>query len=96
MTCPLRTLAWQTRRLLELETGRDRHTVYVRPVLVVEIAFNEVQVSRRYPGGAALRFARVKRYRNDKTAAEADTIEAVRALRRPVAPLGAAARSEGN
>ena len=90
------TLAWQTRRLLELETGRDRHTVYVRPVLVVEIAFNEVQVSRRYPGGAALRFARVKRYRNDKTAAEADTIEAVRALRRPVAPLGAAARSVGN
>ena len=90
------TLAWQTRRLLELETGRDRHTVYVRPVLVVEIAFNEVQLSRRYPGGAALRFARVKRYRNDKTAAEADTIEAVRALRRPVAPLGAAARSVGN
>ena len=74
------TLTWQTRRLLELETGRDRYTVYVRPLLVVEVAFNEVQASRRYPGGVALRFARVKRYRDDKPAAETDTIETVRAL----------------
>ena len=74
------TLAWQTSRLLELETGRDRYTVYVRPLLVVEVAFNEVQASRRYPGGAALRFARVKRYRSDKQPGEADTIETVQAL----------------
>lgn len=74
------TLTWQTRRLLEIETGRDRHTVYVRPLLVVEIAFNEVQVSPRYPGGLALRFARVRRYRDDKAPGEADTIDAVRAL----------------
>ena len=74
------TLSWQTRRLLELETGRDRYTVYVRPRLVVEVAFNEVQASRRYPGGVALRFARVRRYRDDKTPGEADTIASVRAL----------------
>ena len=74
------TLSWQTRRLLELETGRDRYTVYVRPLLVVEVAFNEVQASRRYPGGVALRFARVKRYRDDKAPGDADTIESVRAL----------------
>ena len=74
------TLSWQTRRLLELETGRDPYTVYVRPRLVVEVAFNEVQASRRYPGGVALRFARVRRYRDDKTPGEADTIESVRAL----------------
>ena len=77
------TLIWQTRRLLELETGRDRYTVYVRPRLVVEVAFNEVQASRRYPGGVALRFARVKRYRDDKAPGDADTIESVRALLRP-------------
>jgi len=71
-------LAWQTQRLLELEVGRDAHTVYVRPELVVEVAFNDVQASPRYPGGLALRFARVKRYRTDKTAAEADTFAAVR------------------
>ncbi len=75
-------LAWQTRRFLELETGRDQYTVFVRPELVVEIAFNEVQASPQYPGGVALRFARVKRYRDDKTAAEADTIETVRAIHR--------------
>ena len=75
-------LEWQTRRFLELEIGRDRHTVFVRPELVVEIAFNEVQASPQYPGGVALRFARVKRYREDKTAAEADTIETVRELHR--------------
>ena len=75
-------LEWQTRRFLELEIGRDRHTVFVRPELVVEIAFNDVQASPQYPGGVALRFARVKRYREDKTAAEADTIETVRAIHR--------------
>ncbi|MCO5971459.1 ATP-dependent DNA ligase [Actinoallomurus soli] len=73
-------LAWQTERLLALETHRDDHTVYVRPELVVEIAFDGVQRSPRYPGGLALRFARVLRYRPDKTAAEADTFESVRAV----------------
>ena len=73
-------LAWQTQRLLELEAGRDGHTVYVRPELVVEIAFDGLQSSPRYPGGLALRFARVKGYRTDKRAEEADTIETVRAI----------------
>jgi ATP-dependent DNA ligase I len=73
-------LAWQTRRLLELESARDRWTVYVRPELVAEIAFDGVQRSPRYPGGVALRFARVLRYREDKRADEADTLEMVRAL----------------
>ncbi len=73
-------LTWQTARLLELEDHRDDWTVYVRPELVVEIAFDGVQRSPRYPGGVALRFARVIRYREDKPAAEADTIDAVRAL----------------
>jgi ATP-dependent DNA ligase I len=73
-------LTWQTSRLLALEERRDSYTVYVRPVLVVEIAFDGVQRSPRYPGGLALRFARVLRYREDKTAAEADTIDTVRAL----------------
>ena len=73
-------LAWQTERLLTMEIGRDAYTVFVRPELVVEIAFNEIQSSPVYPGGLALRFARVKRYRTDKTAAEADTIETVRRL----------------
>lgn len=73
-------LEWQTKRLLELEIDRDRYTVYVEPALVVEIAFNDIQESPRYPGGLALRFARVKRYRTDKTVGEADTIEAVRAI----------------
>jgi ATP-dependent DNA ligase I len=73
-------LTWQTSRLLELETHRDSYTVYVRPELVVEIAFDGVQRSPRYPGGIALRFARVLRYRDDKPAAEADTIDTVRAL----------------
>ena len=70
-------LAWQTQMFLELEIGRDDHTVYVRPELVVEIAFDGVQASPQYHGGVALRFARVKRYRRDKTAAAADTIDAV-------------------
>lgn len=73
-------LRWQTERLLALEQRRDSWTVYVRPELIVEITFNEIQESPRYPGGMALRFARVKRYRPEKSAAEADTIQTVRAL----------------
>ena len=73
-------LEWQTRELQARETHREGHVVYVRPELVVEIAFNEVQRSTQYPGGVALRFARVKGYRPDKRAEEADTIDAVRAL----------------
>jgi DNA ligase 1 len=76
-------LAWQTEQFQRLETHRDGYTVYVRPELVVEIAFDGVQTSPRYPGGVALRFARVKGYRPDKSEEEADTIEAVRALRPP-------------
>jgi DNA ligase-1 len=73
-------LAWQTERLLELATTRDEHVVHVRPELVVEVAFDGLQASRRYPGGLALRFARVKGYRTDKRADEADTIDTVQAL----------------
>jgi DNA ligase-1 len=73
-------LAWQTERLLALETSREGHVVRVRPELVAEIAFNEIQASPTYPGGFALRFARVKRYREDKSAAQADTVETVRAI----------------
>jgi DNA ligase-1 len=73
-------LAWQTERLLELEERRDTHTVYVRPELVVEIAFDGVQRSSRYPGGLALRFARVKGYRPDKRTDETDTIDTIRAI----------------
>ena len=73
-------LTWQTERLRALEISRDAYTVYVRPELVVEIAFNEIQQSPIYPGGLALRFARVKRYRTDKQAADADTIATVRSL----------------
>jgi DNA ligase-1 len=73
-------LIWQTQRLQELALGSDGYTVYVRPELVVEVAFNDLQASPQYPGGLALRFARVKRYRPDKTAAEADTMDTVRAL----------------
>ena len=73
-------LEWQTKELLAREVRRDGHVVYVRPELVVEIAFNDVQTSPQYPGGVALRFARVKGYRPDKSAAEADTIDAVRAF----------------
>jgi DNA ligase-1 len=68
-------LAWQTAKLLELETARDNYTVYARPELVVEVAFNDVQASPQYPGGLALRFARIKRYRTDKSASDADTID---------------------
>jgi len=76
-------LTWQTARFLELEHHRDDWTVYVRPEQVVEIAFDGVQRSPRYPGGVALRFARVLRYRDDKPAAEADTIDTVIALSPP-------------
>jgi DNA ligase 1 len=73
-------LAWQTAELGKLAIASDRHTVYVEPKLVVEIAFNDIQASPHYPGGLALRFARVKRYRPDKKAEDADTIDSVRAL----------------
>jgi DNA ligase 1 len=73
-------LAWQTEQFLQRETHRDSYTVYVRPELVVEIAFDGVQTSPRYPGGVALRFARVLRYRPDKEVSEADDIDAVLAI----------------
>lgn len=73
-------LAWQTAEFLKLEIGRDAYTVYVKPQVVAEIAFSDIQVSPRYPSGMALRFARVKRYRSDKTAADADTVETVRRI----------------
>src|SRR5687767_2514287 len=71
-------LQWQTEELLARETGRRGIAVLVRPELVVEIALDGVQSSTRYPGGVALRFARVKRYRPDKSAEEADTIDDLR------------------
>ncbi len=74
-------LAWQTRRLLELEIARDEWAVSVRPELVVEVAVGGVQASPQYPGGISLRFARVKRHRPDKRPEEADTLDAVAALR---------------
>ena len=73
-------LAWQTKELLARETERRGIAVLVRPELVVEVALDGVQSSSRYPGGVALRFARVKRYRPDKSAEEADTIDDLRAL----------------
>ena len=73
-------LRWQTEQLLAIETSRDSYTVYVAPKLVAEIAYSDIQISPRYISGYALRFARVKRYRDDKTAAEADTFEAVKQL----------------
>jgi DNA ligase-1 len=73
-------LEWQTREFPRYESHRDAWTVYLRPAIVVEIAFNEVQESSQYPGGLALRFARVKGYRPDKRPEEADTIDAVRAI----------------
>jgi DNA ligase-1 len=73
-------LAWQTARLQELEVARDGHTVYVRPELVVEVAFNDLQASPQYPGGLALRFARIKGYRPDKLADDADTIDTLREI----------------
>jgi DNA ligase-1 len=73
-------LDWQTAKLQELATEQQGITVYVRPELVVEVALDGVQASSRYEGGVALRFARIKGYRPDKKASEADTIETVRAL----------------
>ena len=72
-------LRWQTQRLQELESRRERWAVYVRPELVVEIAFDGVQRSSRYPGGVTLRFARVVRYREDKRPEDADSIQSVQA-----------------
>jgi ATP-dependent DNA ligase I len=77
-------LEWQTKELLERETSRQGIAVFVKPELVVEIALDGVQTSTRYPGGVALRFARVKRYREDKRPDEADTIEDLQALRGPL------------
>jgi len=73
-------LQWQTERFRELQVEDNGWVVTVRPEQVVEIAFDGLQRSTRYPGGLALRFARVLRYRDDKSAAEADTIETVRTL----------------
>ncbi|MPZ54764.1 MAG: ATP-dependent DNA ligase, partial [Acidimicrobiia bacterium] len=75
-------LAWQTSTFLEIEDHRDRHIVYLRPEIVYEIAFDSVQRSTRYPGGMALRFARVKRYRDDKKPEDADNVETVRSYLR--------------
>jgi DNA ligase-1 len=71
-------LAWQTERFQELKTHEDDWTVHLRPEQVVEIAFDGLQRSSRYPGGFALRFARVVRYRDDKGPGDADSIQAVR------------------
>ena len=73
-------LAWQTKRFLELEIGRDAYTVFLKPEVVAEIAFNDIQASSQYPGGLALRFARVKRYRSDKAAVEADTFATIQSI----------------
>jgi len=73
-------LEWQTQALTALQASTDGWVVHVRPELVVEIAFSDVQESPRYPAGLALRFARVKRYRSEKPASEADTLQAVRAI----------------
>jgi DNA ligase-1 len=80
-------LAWQTRKLLALEIARDAYTVHVRPELVVEIAFNDLQESPQYPGRLALRFARVKRYREDKAADQADTFQTVQRIYRQATGL---------
>jgi DNA ligase-1 len=74
------TLEWQTQEFLKREISRDEWTVHLRPELVVEIAFNDLQESSQYPGGLALRFARVKGYRPDKRPEEADTIDTVRRI----------------
>ncbi|TDU84430.1 DNA ligase-1 [Kribbella voronezhensis] len=76
-------LRWQTEKFQQLEVRRDDYTVYLRPEVVVEIAFDGVQTSTRYPGGMALRFARVVRYREDKTPDQVDTVQAVRAIHQP-------------
>jgi len=76
-------LEWQTQRLLALEVSRSGHVVHVRPELVVEVAFDGVQASTRYPGGVALRFARVLRHRPDKRGQDADLLSAVLAVGEP-------------
>ncbi|HVW34383.1 MAG TPA: ATP-dependent DNA ligase [Acidimicrobiia bacterium] len=83
-----KTLEWQTERFLELETYREGITVFIRPEVVAEIALDGVQVSKRYPGGVALRFARLKGYRDDKSPADADTVDDLRSLigRSDIAP----------
>jgi DNA ligase-1 len=73
-------LTWQTAELQRHEIARDNYTVYVEPTIVVEIAFNEIQISPRYVSGLALRFARVKRYRTDKSASDVDTFETVKRM----------------
>ena len=73
-------LRWQTQQLQALEVARSDFVVHVRPELVVEVAFDDVQRSPHYPAGMALRFARVKRYRTDKRADQADSVESVRAI----------------
>ena len=73
-------LEWQTREFLARESHHDQWTVFVRPEIVVEIAFSDLQSSPRYPGGLALRLARVKRYRPDKRVDDADTMETVRRI----------------
>jgi DNA ligase-1 len=80
-------LAWQTERFLQLEIGRDDYTVFLKPEVVAEIAFNDLQESPHYPGGLALRFARVKRYRADKDASEADTFSTVQKIYREMTGL---------
>jgi DNA ligase-1 len=85
-------LAWQTHELLAREIGRDGHVVYVRPELVVEIAFNEIQESPHYPGRLTLRFARVRRYRDDKTAADADSFTTIQSLYTQITGLEAPVR----
>jgi DNA ligase-1 len=83
-------LEWQTREFLARETHRDQWTVYVRPELVAEVAFSDLQASKRYPGGLALRLARIKRYRDDKRAEDADTMESVRRIYAAQAGVAAA------
>jgi DNA ligase-1 len=85
-------LAWQTKRFLEIEIARDRYVVHLRPEVVAEIAFNEIQASSQYPGGLTLRFARVKRYRSDKAAADADTFAMVQHLYQQSTGLAAPVR----
>jgi DNA ligase-1 len=87
-------LEWQTREFLARETHRDQWTVHVRPELVAEVAFSDLQASKRYPGGLALRLARVKRYRDDKRAEDADTMESVRKIY--AAQAGAASGNGSN
>src|SRR5690606_23741171 len=74
------TLRWQTETFPSLAERVEGHVMYVRPAVVAEIAFNEIQVSRRYPAGMALRFARLKGYRPDKGPEDADTVETVRRM----------------